>query len=29
MSKKRLQMPEFESESEEADWWASLRVALT
>lgn len=23
MSKKRLQMPEFKSESEEADWWAS------
>ena len=23
MSKKRLQMPKFKSESEEADWWAS------
>ena len=23
MSKKRLQMPRFKSESEEADWWAS------
>src|SRR5437879_1603588 len=23
MSKKRLQMPKFRSESEEADWWAS------
>lgn len=23
MSKKKLQMPRFKSESEEADWWAS------
>ena len=23
MSKKRLQMPKFKSEGEEADWWAS------
>jgi len=23
MSRKRLQMPRFKSESEEADWWAS------
>jgi hypothetical protein len=23
MSKKRLEMPRFKSESEEADWWAS------
>ena len=28
MSKKRLQMPKFKSESEEADWWASPTIGL-